>query len=393
MILYLTFTNELNGIYRSQVLDVCSFLRREFGVPVKVVAIVSGRRFWPARSAFRSADPEVLVLPMVPGVRNWRMNRHLLRQITRRLDARCLIGRSEFATQLGLTLREEGILDTVAFDGRSARAAECAEYDGEGRGVFSSQEIGELEGDSVRRSDFRIAVSGPLVEYWRREYAYEGSAHRIVPCTVVAPSPKVSGRCDPLRKELGFEDEQIVLVYAGSSAQWQSFDLLDRFVVESMQSDPRIALLMLTPPEARTLEVDRAFPSRVVRRWVEPGRVPHHLAACDYGLLLRESKVTNRVSSPTKFGEYLQAGLGVLVSENVGDCSRFVQEHRCGFVVSSAGTRPVLAPLDLQARSRHAGLAQRHYSKVAHRDSYRALLEALGAIDSGVGSSPEVGTE
>lgn len=39
----------------------------------------------------------------------------------------------------------------------------------------------------------------------------------------------------------------------------------------------------------------------------------------------------NNVASPTKFAEYMLCGLPVLISEGVGDYTKFVEETKTGF--------------------------------------------------------------
>ena len=53
---------------------------------------------------------------------------------------------------------------------------------------------------------------------------------------------------------------------------------------------------------------------------------------CDYGLIIRDESITNQVSSPVKFAEYLYAGLKIIISSNIGDYSKFVLDNDCGFL-------------------------------------------------------------
>ena len=62
--------------------------------------------------------------------------------------------------------------------------------------------------------------------------------------------------------------------------------------------------------------------------------INNYLNATDYGILFRENLPINNQASPTKFAEYILAGLKVIISEGVGDFSEFVREHDCGQVVS-----------------------------------------------------------
>jgi glycosyltransferase involved in cell wall biosynthesis len=54
------------------------------------------------------------------------------------------------------------------------------------------------------------------------------------------------------------------------------------------------------------------------------------------GLLLRREDPVNQVASPTKFGEYLAAGLPVLLTEGIGDFSALVEKEGLGMIVPSS---------------------------------------------------------
>ena len=377
--IYLTFTNGYSGVFRSQVLDTAEFLRARFRVDVRVVSIVSIRDFIRERDRLRKASARVTLLPMFPGVRNWRRNAHMLSVLARQWDDRTILGRSEFATALGVDLRSRGVVDRVGFDGRSARTAESSEYDSARKPSFSPEEIFRIERLSVLESDYRLAVSEQLVRYWREEFDYRGSAHVVIPCTLPA---RLEGLRSPMTREsLGLSPDQIVLVYSGSAAAWQSLDLMDRFVCEQMSADRRVVLLLLSEVESNQLEVGRRYADRVVQRWLPPEQVAAALRVADHGLLLREPSRTNAVSCPTKFAEYLDAGLGAIISEGVGDLSRFVRDRDCGTVVESPDVPVELARPSVVRRRRHMQLARDYFSKSAHEASYESLLENLGVLD------------
>lgn len=63
--------------------------------------------------------------------------------------------------------------------------------------------------------------------------------------------------------------------------------------------------------------------------------VPLYLQEAHAGLLLRREDPVNQVASPTKFGEYLAAGLPVLLTEGIGDFSALVEDEGLGMIVPS----------------------------------------------------------
>jgi hypothetical protein len=110
--------------------------------------------------------------------------------------------------------------------------------------------------------------------------------------------------------------------------------------------------------------------------WVKPEQVEAHLALGDYGLLLRSPSLTNQVSSPVKYAEYLRAGLHVLVSPQIGDLSGLTVSNRCGFILDENWGKLNLKFTKRTEQERiHARLlADEYFSKRAHVKSYGALF-------------------
>ena len=93
---------------------------------------------------------------------------------------------------------------------------------------------------------------------------------------------------------------------------------------------------------------------------VEQSKVKYNLALADYGILLRDNNTTNRVASPSKFAEYLAAGLKVIISENIGDLSEFVTSNDCGYIIDQININD-LRPLSQNERLFNISLAEKHF--------------------------------
>ena len=68
-------------------------------------------------------------------------------------------------------------------------------------------------------------------------------------------------------------------------------------------------------------------------RSVPAQNVPRLLVAADLGLMLRDDSLTNRVASPIKFGEYMAAGVPVIITPRLGDHSESVRRDQLGIEV------------------------------------------------------------
>jgi hypothetical protein len=376
VIIYLTYNDQPSGVYWSQVTDVVAHLNTLGGPRVRLVALVSPRGFRGTRRAIKDRSPDALVLPMVPRMRNWRRNTAWLAWLCRLLRPSGILARGPFATWMGLRMRDRGLVAKVGFDGRGAYAAEWSEYrlvDDER--LIADAEMAERE--AVLRSDVRLAVSAALVDHWRERYGYADDAHVVVPCTLGSAVLGRTGADADLRRGSGWGEQDMVLVYSGSTAGWQSFALLEALLEPLLRRDPTLRVLFLSQGDPHVEALRGRFPGQVEQRWIGHDRVGAVLGACDAGLLVREPTVTNRVASPTKFGEYLSAGLPVLISSDLGDFSALVEQEDLGWVYHPEGTPPRPERLDAIARERLRNFARRHFTKEGHDAAYRELLVAL----------------
>ncbi len=120
------------------------------------------------------------------------------------------------------------------------------------------------------------------------------------------------------------------------------------------------------------------YPSQVKALWVDHKEVIDYLFMSDYGLLIREQSVTNKVASPVKFAEYLSCGLPVLISENLGDYTSFVKANGCGQVIVSDNSF-VIHHLTMEEREKNILLANIYFNKHSEINSekYNQLLRIL----------------
>lgn len=376
MILYLTHNDQPSGVYWSQVTDAVAFLNTLDGPRVRLVALVSGRAYFGIRRRIRQHSSDALVLPMVPGVRRWRMNRMVVQAVCRMLRPSGIVARGAMATWMALRARDKGRVRHVCFDARGAYAAEWEEYRLIDDDALIAQ-VRPVEAEALERSDLRLAVSQALVDHWRQQYGYAGDAHVVVPCTLGKAHLAEPAAAEDERVRRGFGPDDVVLAYAGSASGWQSFGLLDGLLRPLLAGQPRVKVLFLCPPDPRIAALARDFPARVVTDWVAPAAVPTVLRSCDAALLLREDSTTNRVASPTKFAEYLACGLPVVISAHIGDFSALVRAHGLGIVHAEGEDLPVLERPSAQERERLRAVALGRFTKPAHAAAYRQLLAKL----------------
>jgi hypothetical protein len=266
-----------------------------------------------------------------------------------------------------------GLIKKVVFDARGAYHAELTEYKVIDDAKVISQ-IKNIENKAIHKSDYRLAVSEALVIYWRKNYNYQLNNHVVIPCTLSAnfifEYPSLD-ELKNLKQKNNFLENDVILVYSGSSAGWQSFGLLEEWLLAAFEKNENLKLVMLTnhPPEKSTF-FDK-YKERIITKWLQPNQVKDTLLLADFGLMYRENTVTNQVASPVKFAEYLSCGLQIITSDNLGDFSNFVKTKNCGFVL------PIqidFMKIDYSVKKQNHNLAMQFLTKENYKNNYLKLL-------------------
>lgn len=379
--IYLTFNDQPSGVYSSQVSDVCNFLNLHLTADIKLVAFISLHNFLRNRKTIKKEIKNALVLPAIPKAKHWKINAIIFTLICFFLRQDKVIARNVLAANIALIAKRAGVIKGICLDGRGAIAAEWNEYkvvpdDSMVKAIF------EQEKRAVNKTDYRISVSTKLINYWDKSFQYKQNNHVVIPCTLDSGfniNLFNDEQIEKLRIKQGFRKEDIVLVYSGSTAGWQSFSTIGDILGKLLFSNKNFKLLFLTGHDEYIQKMMDKHPGQVFNKWVKFNEVQDILLACDYGILVREQSVTNQVASPTKFAEYLSAGLPVLISENLGDYTNFVRVQSCGQIINESAEIKLTKPT-FEQKLNALKLAENYFTKLSHIESYEQMIGSLEAI-------------
>ena len=329
MLYFLTYSEKYNGIYSSQVIDVCNKIQKLSNKKVILISLVSLRFFNKERLVIRENYKNSIVIPMFPKIRFWKLNIISLVPIFLFSKNNILISRNAISTNLGFTLRKLGLIKKVIFDARAVEYEQFKEYKIVTDKLLVKRFF-DIEKKAVLNSDFRLAISDKLVNYWSEKFNFLKQDYTVIPSTL--NSIHLSNINIINRESLGFKKSDIIFVYSGSSSDWQSFSNIILFANKFLDRNEKYKLLILSNKTDLVKDFIRKFPNQISIKWFNPKDVIKVLKICDYGLLIREKSITNKVASPVKFAEYLYAGLKIIISHNIGDCTKFVIENNCGYL-------------------------------------------------------------
>lgn len=163
-----------------------------------------------------------------------------------------------------------------------------------------------------------------------------GKPVEVIPCCVSAERIAPRSDRDAVREELGVSD-RIVFVYVGALGGYYLTRETAELLAVARERDARVYALVLTqsaqaPMVAQLERFGFTEPDYRVMR-AEAQDVPRLLGAADVSLSLIRTSYARIPSSPTKFAEYLAAGLPVISTADIGDLDAHIEEGGVGVVL------------------------------------------------------------
>ena len=336
---YLLYDEGYSGVIESQALDVVRFFITETDYDSILIAALPFRTHRQVKRRFEeSLGTEIVTSIAVPQRMQTVLQRLEIIRLTRILkkeNVDILICRNAMACSLALKARkmiDERIKTRIYFDGRGALKAEAQEY--KVYPEFLKPLLFEAERNAVLNSDFRIAVTRELVDWWKSEYGYNLERHAVIPTTISTLQQNFAPSLfrKEWRAKFGFKPGDVVMAFAGGKAEWQGMDFWLPHMRGWLANVPNLKLLLLTPENPSIAEIRREYPNHILRSYVSHSDVLKALSAADYGILWRNPSITNIVASPTKLSEYVQAGLTVVTNQGTA-VSRLIQSKKLGICI------------------------------------------------------------
>jgi hypothetical protein len=368
---YITINELPSGLYQSQVIDVVKHFRTSFALDIKLFAVVPLRGYLKSRSTIKAADPSAWVLPAVP---NWNLialNRFWAFILFLFCRPAGLISRNAFANDLALFIKKMNPKTKVVYDGRGLMKEISSDYD-----IYPKDfvpKVAAFEKRSLLRSDLVMCITAGMIDVWKDEYQIELPKTVVIPCTISAQFVDIN----PVFKDK--KEGLIWVVYVGSVAPWQSIEMLTDLIEKAMKNQPSLAFQFIGDEVPSVSALKQKFGEQRVRA----GRLNHkavfdRLLQCDYGILVREATKMNRIASPTKIGEYLSAGLALIINDSMA-ITDLVKSNDLGHVIEDE--IPVLKPIgaDEKRRIRAIGLSYFDKSSTRNASKYEEVIAVLTA--------------
>lgn len=185
-----------------------------------------------------------------------------------------------------------------------------------------------------------LVVSEYMKQYLEENFRINNNKFIVIPCGTDNKLNSVNNMLDTRKKwreKLGFAESDIVLVYSGGISKWQMIDTTLEVFNSLLCTNPNIKVCIFSSqkePFSMFLE-ENCQKSNF--RSLKNYEVTEALTCCDIGFILREDTLTNKVAFPTKFAEYLEGGLGIILS-GVYSQEKIVEENKLGIIIDDINT-------------------------------------------------------
>ena len=232
----------------------------------------------------------------------------------------------------------------------------------------------QYEKEFINRADAVVTVSSSIAAKLEREYALDAAP------VVVANAPVrfVDGNGSSVRAVARVPDGAPLLVYSGYLAPERGIET----AVQALALLPSVHLALVTSKRNPLLNVLRETAEQLgvgdrlhIAPYVPPFAVPGYLSTADLGLVASHHSPNHEESLPTKFAEYLHAGLPLVVSD-LKTVSGFVRRTGVGEVFE-AGSAVALADAVRRGLERREQLVARITDELLDDLSWERQSEKL----------------
>ena len=196
-----------------------------------------------------------------------------------------------------------------------------------------------VEAQARKRAHSIVVLSEKLRDDFRQKFGVSAPVE-VIPCCVNIEAfqfnPATRESC---RRELGLVDERLFVYVGKAGSRCLVDEMFAFFKVAQAQigSSARLLILSGEEPELFHQSAERQGVSRdyYAVKYVGREKVSRYLSTADAGLAFIRSAECERGSSPIKIGEYLAAGLPVVMTERIGDYSEWIAQHKLGAVIGT----------------------------------------------------------
>lgn len=193
--------------------------------------------------------------------------------------------------------------------------------------IFRRMILNYFDCFSMKKAKALFYVSSELQEYYERKArcSFRDKSY-IMPCyNEIFERDKVQAK----------DYSRPVFTYVGSLSVWQCFDkTIEIFkYIEDKRKDAFLKVLTFQVDEA-VAAIERVGIRNYEVKYVTQECVKEELQSVNYGFIIRNDSIVNRVATPTKISSYLAAGVLPIFSDCLVDFNKVASKYDIALAVS-----------------------------------------------------------
>jgi len=247
-----------------------------------------------------------------------------------------------------------------------------------------------LEEALLKNADSIISLTQKAKDHLINLAGVSESKITVIPCCVDMElfnrSNVNENRLAELKHELGFSEEDYLVVYSGSLGGLYLIDETMFFFRKLKQQIPHAKLLVLSKITFQQLkpylDKNNINEKDILLYWSNRIDMPCYLALCKTALCFIRASFSKIASCPTKLPEYLAMGIPVVINTGIGDDDEIINNAVCGVVLQSFSDDDVdkgITDIDqfVTPQSQAIQCAMDHYSLDTGVNRYSAVYKTI----------------
>jgi len=204
------------------------------------------------------------------------------------------------------------------------------------QGFFKKLILGvynQAERLTIKRADM-VICTGPGLQRQAREIAPTAEIRRIpdIPSSIVEPDSREIANA---RSQMAHSDEQVLVTYVGSFAEYQGIDIIFDAIPEVVKNCEQARFIIIGGNDdeiaAYRNKLDQFNVAERVRFLgkIDPDALPAYLAASDILLAPRKSGI----NSPLKILDYFKAGAAIVATDTIANQKLLNETTTCSNLI------------------------------------------------------------
>lgn len=254
-----------------------------------------------------------------------------IRKIIKEKNIQVIHARSLIPTIIALILKKFYNVKVIA-DIRGFQIDEKAEVGRIKKNSFLYKTLKKIEHYTYKKSDSIVSLTHAAINYIKN-FTNENKVTVIPTCA----NDKLFIKTDlleqnELKKELGYTENEIIILHAGAVSNWYDFDSELKIIKKLFNKDEKIRYLILNKSEHEFIEkklsendVDKSKVKVMESSFYDMYK---YLNISDASIFVIKPTFAKLASAPTKFAENLCCGLYSITNNGIGDMNKFFEENK-----------------------------------------------------------------